>query len=88
MPVAEHAGLTVRQVAERYRISRDRVRALIRSGELGAINTAPAKCGKPRFVCLPHHLAEYEASISVGPPPAPARRRKRIGQVDYFPELS
>jgi excisionase family DNA binding protein len=40
-------GLTVREVARRYRVSPDKVRAWIRRGELAAVNTASTLCGKP-----------------------------------------
>src|SRR5262245_18072506 len=43
-------GLTVRDVARRYRVSPDKVRAWITSGELRAVNTATALCGRPRWV--------------------------------------
>jgi hypothetical protein len=79
-------GHTPRELARILRISPDKVRALIRSGELGAINTATARCGKPRFVVLPHHLAEFERgrriSPAAKPPPRPKRRRDVI---DFFP---
>ena len=79
-------GLTVREVARRYRIGTDKVRSMIRSGKLGAINTASTGCGKPRFVVLPRHLEEFENQRSAGPPPKPVRRRKRAGAIDYYPD--
>jgi excisionase family DNA binding protein len=78
--------MTPREVAQLLRISPDRVRAMIVRGELGAINTATVRCGKPRFVILPHHLAEFERSRQVGPPPKPTRRRKKTNMVDYYPD--
>ena len=80
------AGLTVADVARRYRVSPDRVRAWIRSGQLAALNTRDAKCGRPRFVVLPEALAAFERGRSVAPPPQPPRRRKRTKQVDYYPD--
>jgi hypothetical protein len=77
---------TVREVAKRYRVSPDRVRAWIKAGRLGAINTADARCARPRFVVLPDHLAAFERAHSAGPPPRPARRRKRTAVVDYYPD--
>jgi transposase len=41
-------GLTVADVAARYRVGEDKVRLWIRRGELAAINTAATLCGKPR----------------------------------------
>ena len=79
-------GYTPRELARMLRIGPDKVRALIRSGELGAINTATVRCGKPRFVVLPHHLAEFEIGRRITPPakPAPRPKRKR-DMLDYFP---
>src|SRR5262249_18503933 len=44
------AGLTVRDVARRYRVGEDKVRTWIARGELKAINTAAALCGRPRWI--------------------------------------
>ena len=49
-PDASARGLTVADVARRYRVGEDKVRAWIRGGELKALNTAMSGCGKPRFV--------------------------------------
>jgi hypothetical protein len=50
-PDVQHApGLTVHDVARRYRVGEDKVRAWIGRGELKAVNTAAALCGKPRWV--------------------------------------
>jgi hypothetical protein len=62
------------------------VRAWIRRGELKAINTAGALCGKPRFVIPPEALAAFERSRDAAPPPKPPRRRKRIQVTDYYPD--
>lgn len=81
------AGLTPRELARLLRVSPDRVRAWIASGELGALNTAAARCGKPRYVVLPHHLAEFEQRRGAArPKPAPRRRRRTPEMIDYFPD--
>jgi hypothetical protein len=77
-------GLTVRDVACRYRVSPDKVRGWIARGEIQAVNTATALCGRPRFVVLPDALVAFEKKRSVAPPPKPARRRKRRELVDYY----
>jgi hypothetical protein len=79
------AGFTVADVARRYRVSPDRVRGWIRSRRLAAVNTAAARCGRPRFVVTPEAMRAFEAAASACPPPAPPKRRKRIAQVDYYP---
>ena len=53
-------GLTVADVARRYRVSADKVRRWIRRGELHAVNTAAAACTRPRFVVLPEALVKFE----------------------------
>jgi hypothetical protein len=79
-------GLTVREVARRYRVGEDKVRAWIRSGELAAINTASVLCGKPRWVIVPDALAAFERRRAGGSPPKPTRRRGRKEIVDYYPD--
>ena len=80
-------GLTVADVARRYRVSEDKVRGWIRRGELRAVNTAAALCGRPRFVITPEALARFERARAAGQPPKqPRRRHKRTGLVDYYPD--
>lgn len=80
------AGLTVADVARRYRVGPDKVRAWIGRGELAAVNTATALCGKPRWIILPNALAAFERRRAGGPPPKVERRRKKGYAVDYFPD--
>jgi hypothetical protein len=79
-------GLTVADVARRYRVSPDKVRTWIRRGDLRAVNTATDLCAKPRFVVAPDALAAFEKSRSAAPPPKPPRRRKRTQMVDFYPD--
>ena len=80
-------GYTPNELARVLRVSPDRIRAWIRAGELGALDTARHRCGKPRCVILPHHLAEFERRRSAAPPPkAPRRRRRQATAVDYYPD--
>jgi hypothetical protein len=83
---AASAGLTVEDVARRYRVSPDKVRAWIGRGELRAVNTAAALCARPRWVIPPEVLADFERARQGGPPPKPRRRRRKPEAVDYYPD--
>ena len=85
MPTDTAPGLTVADVAVRYRVSPDKVRAWIARGELHAINTAGTLCGKPRWVIPPEGLAEFEKRRAGGPSPKPPRKQRRTGLTDYYP---
>ncbi len=80
------AGLTIADVARRYRVKRGKVRAWINRGELRAINTALEPCSKERWVILPDALAEFERRRASGPLPKVARRRRPITGKDYYPD--
>jgi len=79
-------GLTVRDVARRYRVGEDKVRAWIARGELKAINTAAVLCGRPRWVVPADSLAAFERRRAGGPPPKPPPRRRRSTLVDFYPD--
>jgi hypothetical protein len=79
-------GYTPNDLARLLRVIADRVRAWIAAGELGAVNTASARCGKPRYVILPHHLTEFERVRSASPAPKATRRKRRTCAVDYYPD--
>jgi transposase len=81
-------GYTVADVAQRYRVSPDRVRAWIRRGELKGLNTRDLRCGRPRFVVTHESLADFERSRQAATPEAPKpKRRKRMPEFeDFYPE--
>jgi hypothetical protein len=68
------------------RVSEDKIRLWIRSGELPALNTARTRSGKPRFVILPHAIEQFAAARSPAVPPKPARRKKRTMEIDFYPD--
>jgi hypothetical protein len=79
-------GYTVADVAARYRVSPDKVRAWVRRGELAAVNVASLLCGRPQLRITPEALAAFERGRSATPPPKPPRRRRQQGWKDYFPD--
>jgi hypothetical protein len=83
---SDTAGLTVRDLARRYRVGEDKVRGWIARGELSAVNTAAVLCARPRWVITPDALATFERRRASGPPPQPKKPRKKTKMVDYFPD--
>jgi excisionase family DNA binding protein len=80
-------GYTPNELARLLRVGADRIRAWIKGGELGAIDTARHRCGKPRYIILPHHLAEFTRRRSAAPSPRPPpRRRKQTCEIDFYPD--
>lgn len=78
-------GLTVEDLAKRFRVSPDKVRGWIRSGKLRAFDRSDGG-GRPKWVVTPEALAEFERGrTSRGPEPKPARRKRTAGR-DYFPD--
>src|SRR5262245_38632937 len=86
-PTADpQAGLTVADLAARLRVSPDKVRAWLRSGELVGVNTTASLCGRPRFVITPDALGAFLARRSAATARPARRKRKRTGEVDYYPD--
>jgi hypothetical protein len=81
------AGLTVRDVARRYRVGVGRVLGWIRRGELRAIHRRDDRVGCPSYVVTPEAIEAFECARSVSPPAKTVRRKKRTEEVDYFPGL-
>lgn len=78
-------GYTPNEFARLARVSADKVRAWIRSGELGAIDTATARCGRPRFVILPEHATAFAHRRSAAQQKPRPRRKRRVVK-DYYPD--
>jgi excisionase family DNA binding protein len=80
-------GYTPAELARLLRVSPDRIREWIVAGELGAINTARNRCGRPRYIVLPEHLTAFIRRHVVAPPqPATRRRRRQANQIDFYPD--
>src|SRR5262249_54717748 len=91
-PAADSAarGYTPAELARLLRVSPDRIRGWIKAGELGAIDTARLRCGRPRYVILPRHLEEFERrrrAATTATKPTPRRRRCReTAEIDFYPD--
>jgi hypothetical protein len=83
---APERGLTPNELARVLRLSPDRIRAMIVAGELGAVDTARHRCGRPRYIVLPEHLAAWVRGRQVASPPKPPRRRRQPVAIDYYPD--
>jgi hypothetical protein len=83
---ADGRGWTPREIGRWLRVSPDQVRAWILAHELDAINTARNRCGRPRYIILPHQLEEFCHRRAAAAAPKPARRR-RAGERDWFPDI-
>jgi transposase len=79
-------GLTVAEVAARYRVSPDRVRGWIARGSLRAFNRRDTRSGRPSWVITPETLEAFERGRGAAAPLKPARRKKRTTEVDYYPD--
>lgn len=65
--------LRVSDVAERFQVSRDTVLGWIRSGELPALNVAPAGCRKKHYRISPEAVTKFEAGRGVASPTSSQR---------------
>jgi hypothetical protein len=84
--IAAGYGLTVADVARRYRVSPERVRRWIANGAILAINRRDTRTGRPSWVITPEALADFERGRAATPPPKQVRRKKRTSLVDYYPD--
>jgi len=68
------------QLAKRWAVSDDRIRAMIRSGRLRAFNLAePGE--RPQFRITVEAVEAFENGKSVKPKPSPKRPRRPVGPV-------
>jgi hypothetical protein len=86
MPAEPARSFTVSDLARLNRVGPDKVRRWIARGELAAVNTAAALCGRPQLRITPEALAAFERLRSAAPPPRPQRRRRWAAAIDYYPD--
>ena len=72
-------------IARERGVSPAKILALIRSGQLAAINMATKPNGRPRYLVSEAALADFDARRSVRPPtPKTRRRRRRLDTIEFF----
>jgi excisionase family DNA binding protein len=79
-------GLTCRELARLLRVSRGRILAWIRTGELPALDVSPRGSARPRYIVTPHALAEWERSRRASQPAPPPKRHRRAAVKDFYPD--
>jgi hypothetical protein len=74
------------ELAAEYRVDPAKIRALIESGELIAVNLAASTSSRPRYRISPAAKAAFEASRSAGPQPkiTRCRRRRDPSVIEFF----
>ncbi len=84
----ERTKLTPPELARLWGLSRAKVVAFIRSGELQAINVANARCSRPRYLIDREDIAVFEKARRVipdgGSSTAPRLRRKNSSDIKEF----
>ena len=73
------------ELAKLYRVKPDKILALIRAGELRAVDLRSPDSTRPRWRIPADAIVEFENRRSATPPPKPTRRRRRQADVtEYF----
>jgi hypothetical protein len=74
----------VRDLALRWRIGEDKVRAFLRRGELVGVNVAANLSGKPQWRITAESVERFERRRTSVPPPTPQHRRRLRAAIDYY----
>jgi len=83
--VVSKRALTVKELAEHFRVGEGTVLRWIRSGELRAVNVGRRPgAKKPRWRITPEALETFELVRTHNAPPPPTRRRRRQAEVVEF----
>jgi hypothetical protein len=80
------AGFSVADLARRWKVGRDKVRGLLRRGELVGINMAITLSSKPQWRITAESVERFERRRSSAPTPTPPRRRRQEEVEDFFPD--
>ncbi len=79
------AGYTVADLARRWKVGPDKIRAFVLRGELVAINVATNLSAKPQWRIAPEEVERFERRRSSAPPPKVPARRRKPPAIDYYP---
>jgi hypothetical protein len=81
------SGYSVADLCRRWKVGADKIRTLIRRGELIATNLALDISARPQWRITPESVEAFELRRSSEPAPKPQRRRRRQPVVrDYYPD--
>jgi hypothetical protein len=78
-------GFSVADLCRRWKIGGDKIRTLLRRGELVGINVATDRAGKPQWRVTAESVQRFEQARSSAPPPPRGRHRPRPEATDYYP---
>jgi hypothetical protein len=79
------AGFSVADLCRRWRCGGNKIRAFLRRGELIGVNVATNLSGRPQWRVTEESVLAFEARRTSAPAPRPAKRKKKITAVDYYP---
>ena len=85
-PNSPSPSYTPPEVARRWRVSPDKVVALVRNGELKGFDVAMKRGGRPRFRILLEEVLAFEKRRAVVPTVIQprARRSRQQGVIEFF----
>ena len=86
-PAGQDRWLTPPQLASQYGVGPEAIIALIKSGELDAIDISPTTSQRPRYRISPQARQSFERAraTAAGIPTQKRRRKKRSAEVhEYF----
>jgi hypothetical protein len=79
-------SFTARSLAAYWKVSVNKIRKWLASGQLVGVNLATNPAGRPQWRITAASVEAFEARRTSAPTPRPARRRqKRSQQVDFYP---
>jgi len=79
-------GFSVADLCRRWKVGPDKVRAFLRRGELVGINLATNLSARPQWRITPESVERFERRRSSAPVPKPNRRRRRVEEIDFYPD--